>query len=101
MHSHYALRVRIRQRLEEYTVYDAEDRGVHPNAQRERRQRDDRKARVVAEDTKSVANILPEVHDRYSTTACSMPACDRRIAGRGIRETRECRRAAASRPDPR
>ena len=57
---HQFLCPRIRQRLEQDAIEDAEDRGVRANAERESQHDDHREREVVAHGAKGVPNVLPE-----------------------------------------
>ena len=52
--------LRIRQRLQQQRVDDAEDRGVGADADRERRDDDERQARAAAQRADGVAEVLEE-----------------------------------------
>ena len=52
------LRMRIRQRLEQHAVDDAEDGGVGADAERERQDRDRGVARALGQGAEGVAHVL-------------------------------------------
>jgi hypothetical protein len=59
-HHHDAIRIAIRQRPQDHRVDDAENRRVGADAERERQQRDERKARLLDERANREAKVLEE-----------------------------------------
>src|SRR5207245_11562148 len=59
--------IRERQRIEEHTVDDGEERGVRADAQGQRQNSDRREAGILSQHAQSVADILPETHHRLSS----------------------------------
>lgn len=58
---HDPVRVRVRERLEQHRVHDREDRGVRPDAQRQRRNGGEREAWILHEHVQRVFEIVEEI----------------------------------------
>src|SRR5215472_258617 len=56
--NHDSIRVWVRQGLQQYCVDDAEDRGVHANAQRQCQNGDRTETRLLPQHSECVSNIL-------------------------------------------
>ena len=78
-HVHEAVRVRIRQRLEQDAVDDAEDRGRGGNAERQRQRRDEQELRFLAQGPCGFAEVMGEYGVRRHCDLSYAPATqDRR-----------------------
>jgi hypothetical protein len=71
-----AIRAGIGQRAEQDGLDDREDRGVGADAERERQQRGDRKARLAAEQATRVAKVI-EDHRAVRRTGIDAGCLDR------------------------
>ena len=68
-----AVRLRIRQRLEQHAVHNAEDRAVGPDTEAERHDRDDGEAGCLEESSQGVANVLAQVVHEGEIKASPVP----------------------------
>src|SRR6185503_5373857 len=63
---HETLRIRVRQRLQQQRIDDAEDRGVGADADRERGNDDEGQHRAASRGTNGVADVLQESAHRWA-----------------------------------
>ena len=73
LHVVQAIRIAVRQRLEQHAVHHAEDRAVGADAERERDQRRRGKRRRAAQHAEGIADVLPQLGEKFRSLHVSSP----------------------------